>query len=191
MEAVPQGATMPPDEDRFRTLYRDHYADVFAYCRRRVSSDQAEVVTAETFLVAWRKLDDVPGGDSALAWLYGVAYRMIGHQWRGSRRRRRLNTKLESLGVETVTPPDTQFLSREERSMVMRAVDELNPAEIEILRLALWEELPAAEVAVALGISVDATRQRLSRAKKALTRAYNRLEASFQQPTAAQRGGGR
>jgi RNA polymerase sigma-70 factor (ECF subfamily) len=35
------------------------------------AEDAADVV-AETFLVAWRRLDSVPGGDEARLWLYAV-----------------------------------------------------------------------------------------------------------------------
>jgi DNA-directed RNA polymerase specialized sigma24 family protein len=44
-------------------------------------------VIAETFLTAWRRLDDVPAGDEARLWLYGVARRMLANQRRGARRR--------------------------------------------------------------------------------------------------------
>jgi RNA polymerase sigma-70 factor (ECF subfamily) len=67
------------DEARFGELYRRYYRPVRDYCRRRVAADAVDDVVAEVFLRVWRRLADVPAGRDALVWLYGVAYRAIGH----------------------------------------------------------------------------------------------------------------
>ena len=63
---------------RFGRLYRDQGRAILAYALRRVEDqeDAADVV-AETFLVAWRRLGEVPIGDGARLWLYAVARRVI------------------------------------------------------------------------------------------------------------------
>lgn len=53
-------------------------------CRRRTSADTVDDVVADTYLTVWRKIDQVPAGDGCLPWLYGVAYRVLSHQYRGS-----------------------------------------------------------------------------------------------------------
>src|SRR5262245_36509904 len=85
------------DDAVFDQLYRRYYRPIRDFCRRRVARDLVDDAVAETFLAAWRRLDDVPAGDDALVWLYGVAYRVIGHQWRTTARRRRLETRLRSI----------------------------------------------------------------------------------------------
>jgi RNA polymerase sigma-70 factor (ECF subfamily) len=49
-------------EHRFRALYEAARPRVAAYALRRVASheDAADVV-AETFTIAWRRLDNIPG----------------------------------------------------------------------------------------------------------------------------------
>jgi hypothetical protein len=64
-------------ENRFAELYRDHGRFVLAYALRRAVPEDAADVVAETFLVAWRRLDDVPGDGRARLWLYGVAHRVL------------------------------------------------------------------------------------------------------------------
>jgi RNA polymerase sigma-70 factor (ECF subfamily) len=182
---------MTSGDAQFADLYGRYYRQVYAYCRRRTTSEHAEDAVAETFLVAWRRMDELPGGEQALAWLYRVAYRTLGHQWRGLSRRNRLHRKLSSVGVEAVNPPEDDFLVRSERSQVREATSRLKPAEVEVLRLAIWEELPQPDIAIALDLNIDAVRQRLSRAKKHLTDEYNRLENRRIKPPAAQKGGGR
>jgi DNA-directed RNA polymerase specialized sigma24 family protein len=59
-----------PRRDRFRLIYDANYAPLLGYALRRgrTVEDAADIV-AETFLVAWRRLDDIPAGDEARPWL--------------------------------------------------------------------------------------------------------------------------
>jgi DNA-directed RNA polymerase specialized sigma24 family protein len=52
-------------KQRFDALFAAHRSDVVAYCGWRASSaSDAQDATAEVFLTAWRRLDDVPEGDA-------------------------------------------------------------------------------------------------------------------------------
>jgi RNA polymerase sigma factor (sigma-70 family) len=64
----------------------------------------------------------------------------------------------------------------QEHRQALAAVGALRASEREILRLTFWEELSQADIAVALGITIAAVRQRLYQAKKRLTDEYIRLE---------------
>src|SRR3954464_15954393 len=79
------------DERRFRALFDAEARGVLGYALRRVGhrEDAADVV-AETFGVAWRGMGDVPAGDDARLWLYGVARNVLANQRRGALRRQRL-----------------------------------------------------------------------------------------------------
>ena len=78
--------SMDSDEEaRFTQLYRRHHTAIHDYCKRRVPDEMVDDVVAEVFLTAWRRLDEVPDGDATGLWLFRVAYRVVGHQWRGSR----------------------------------------------------------------------------------------------------------
>jgi len=54
---------------RFEALFRENADTVLAYATRRSDPDTAQEIVAETFAVAWRRLDVVP--DPALPWLLG------------------------------------------------------------------------------------------------------------------------
>jgi hypothetical protein len=55
----------PPSTDaqRFEALYRAHYAAIVRFVHRRIDPASAEEVIADTFAIAWRRLDDVPAAD--------------------------------------------------------------------------------------------------------------------------------
>jgi RNA polymerase sigma factor (sigma-70 family) len=174
---------------RFREVHDRFYKDVYAYCRRRTDAGSVDDAVADTFLTAWRKSDEIPPGDQALPWLYGVAYRVLTHQWRGSSRRRRLTEKVASFAGISASLPEEIVITGQEHRQLLTALGALRQNDQEILRLTVWEELSQAEIAIALGISVGAVRQRFYAAKKKLTDEYNRLESRKVHSPAAQKGG--
>lgn len=83
------------DEAAFRRLFENTYEGLLRFVERRVHPLAAEDVVAEVFLVAWRRLDDVPVvPDEARAWLFGVAQRALANQRRGDARRLSLQVRV-------------------------------------------------------------------------------------------------
>jgi RNA polymerase sigma-70 factor (ECF subfamily) len=177
-------------DDLFREIHDRFYRHVYAYCRRRTRGDAVDDAVADTFFAAWRKSNEIPPGDQALPWLYGVAYRVLSHQWRSAFRRQRLADKLASLGATAVALPEDIVVLRQEARQLLTALDALNNTDREILRLTAWEDLTPREIALVLGISVGAVGQRLYAAKRKLAAEYNRLEGRRTGYPAAQEGGG-
>jgi RNA polymerase sigma-70 factor (ECF subfamily) len=176
-------------EARYRRLYTAHHARVLAYCARRVGGQDALDLAAEVFEVAWRRLSDVPAGEGELPWLYGVAYRVVSHHWRGAGRRRRLDTKLISLPIESGPEVEAVVVRHQDYELVLRAAARLRAADQELLRLAMWEELSHQQIANILGSTVSAVRQRFHRAKRALAREFERAGGVIPRPAVAQEGG--
>jgi RNA polymerase sigma factor (sigma-70 family) len=168
---------MGSDDERaaaFGRIYDAHYAAIAAYARRRLDPLDAEDLVAETFLVTWRRLADVPAGNEALPWLYGVARRILSQRRRGARRWDRLVTRIASLRRpedEIAMPPEDP----DGRDAVLGALAGLRPQDQELLRLAEWEELGHAELASVLGCSTNAVAIRLHRAHRRFRQA---LEAA-------------
>ncbi len=182
-------ARMSSDEARFVDLYERYQRYIASYCARRTTPDRVDDAVSEVFLVAWRRLDEVPSGEAALRWLYGVAFKVVGRQWRTASRGNGLHEKLGSLGVEPVPVPDELIVVQEESERAFKALGRLRELDREILLLAAWEDLSHAEIAEVLEIRPDAVRQRFHKARKRLTQEFNRTEkASFGTP-AAEKGG--
>ncbi|MGH2909182.1 MAG: RNA polymerase sigma factor [Solirubrobacteraceae bacterium] len=159
-------------EARFDRLYTDHGRALLAYALRRTTNPQdAADALAETFLVAWRRLPDVPPGDAARLWLYGVARHVLANQQRSERRRQRL---AERLARELLAVPQSIQAPAPETGSLRAALARLEPADQEILRLAGWEQLTPAQIATVLEISPIAARSRLHRARRRLQAALPR-----------------
>lgn len=161
---------------RFQAIYEAHHNAIAAYARRRTTEPvDGQDVVAETFTIAWRRLGEVPEGDAALPWLYGVARRVLANQRRGDRRRADLSTRLGgrqagAVGVES------EVLAAEDRRAVLAALSRLRPADQELLRLAVWEELPHRDIALVVGCPEASVAVRLHRARTRLGREIGKEE---------------
>ncbi|HEX5712237.1 MAG TPA: RNA polymerase sigma factor [Solirubrobacterales bacterium] len=150
-------------EARFSRLYRDHEREILRYALRRSAEPQdAADVVAETFLVAWRRLGEVPIGGEARLWLYATARRVLANHQRGIKRRTRLAERLrDELRRQLPLSPGSD-------RPVLDALAELADADRELLMLVGMEELSPSESARVLGISTVAARTRLHRARRRL-----------------------
>jgi RNA polymerase sigma-70 factor (ECF subfamily) len=172
------------DAERFSSLFRNHYQELLSFSRRRVDPAVAPDVVAETFLVAWRRLHDAP--DHALPWLYRIAGFQIANMRRGEVRRGRLLRRLaqDATAATADTFAEDSF---ESVDAVLVALQSLREVDQEVLRLAAWEGLGAADAAMVLGCTVSAYRVRLHRARRRLERraqesTLSRSRAQSQRP---------
>jgi RNA polymerase sigma-70 factor (ECF subfamily) len=154
----------PSGPDRWESLYSSHADRVFAYASRRVSAEDASDVVAETFLVAWRRMDDVP--DDALPWLYAAAKNVIYNSRRAEMRRDALWRRLANEGVtETDLDPSAEVEARTDIVAAMRFLPE---PEREALMLVAWEDLEPRRAAAAMGCSPGTLAVRVHRGRRRL-----------------------
>lgn len=174
------GGAVESDAARFRAIYEANYSRVLGYAvRRSPTAEDAADVVAETFLVAWRRVDEVPdpSGDGDRAWLYGVARRVLANQRRGDRRRQRLATSAmadaaRAMALSTRPAWDADLAD------VATALAALGDDDREVLRLTAWEDLDARGLGLALECSPTAARVRLHRARGRLKRALPQQQST-------------
>ena len=142
-------------ETRFESLFDATYEPLLAYARRRVGGE-AEDVVADVLLIAWRRLDEVPG--DAVAWLFGVARNVILGSRRGMRRRQAVIGRLFSQ-----TAPFAP--AAHDARPVLQALAALSEPDREAILLVAWDGLDTDRAARAMGCSPPAFRVRLHRAR--------------------------
>ncbi|QKE82516.1 RNA polymerase sigma factor [Arthrobacter sp. NEB 688] len=164
----------PWTPDRFEELFRSSAPVVRRYLRRHVEPDAVDDVLAETFALAWRRLDRVP--EAPLPWLLVVARNMT-HRYRRSRRR------AEALWFEAVrtdwhrpqASPEDGVLRRDD---ALVAFEQCSDLEREALLLIAWDGLSHTDAARVAGCSTRAFTVRLSRARARFDRALAAEEAA-------------
>jgi RNA polymerase sigma-70 factor (ECF subfamily) len=160
-------------ENRLRDLFELYSTRVLAYAVRHIGPDQAQDVVADVFLVAWRRLDEVPEGP--LPWLLVIARNTIANRRRGVARQQRLADELMALERGAASAPGADDAAVERRTM-LAALRELSTAEREALLLVAWDGLSATEGAAVAGCSRNAFEVRLHRARNRLRRVLADVE---------------
>ena len=152
----------------FAAVLDRHYDAVHRYLARRVGSDLADDLAAETFTTAFdvRRRYDTAHPD-ARPWLFGIATNLLRHHRRGEARRLRAYARLDR-------PDDSDggFGGVEARldagragSAIADALTHLSAGDRDVLLLFAWADLRYEEIAVALRIPVGTVRSRLHRAR--------------------------
>lgn len=165
----------------FDALWGAHADAVFGFARRRADEQGARDALAETFTVAWRRLEDVPA--EPLPWLLGVCRKVLANQRRGEGRRRELVARLA--GLAPVAHPDTAERTAD-AAHVREAFLALGRRDRETLVLVAWDGLSPAEAAVVCGCSAGTFTTRLHRARTRLAERLASAEAAPARPSAAE-----
>lgn len=159
------------DREFFESLYRAHYGAVLRHALRQLDPASAEDVAAETFTIAWRRLDEVPA--EPLPWLLVCARNLIANARRSARRADEKTRAARAMSPLATTDFATGVV---ERDLLMRAFAALRETERETLALIAWDGLSHDEAARVLGTSRVAFAMRLSRARRRLARALDALQ---------------
>lgn len=161
--------TATHDEQWFESVFSEHGQAIVKFLHRRGAYTEAEDLAAETFVVLWRKRDEVPDG-AELPWLYKTAGLTLSN-WFRKKKSLPLGDSAESL--DSVDSNDPASLVMENQGM-RAALAELSERDREIILAAAWEGLTGQALADYLGVSRNAADVALSRARKRLEEAIAR-----------------
>ncbi|MFF4893639.1 RNA polymerase sigma factor [Micromonospora chersina] len=155
-------------EERFTAIYHAHHPQVYAYAVSRAGRTLADDVVGDTFLVAWRRLDDLPA--APLPWLLGVARNVIRERYRDDIRQASLATELRAWVAEA----DADIADGvAERAAMLAALAGLGEDDREALTLTAWQGLSAKAAARVVGCSTATFFVRLHRARRRLEQAMS------------------
>jgi len=149
------------ERQRLEAMFGDYAPAVGNYFRRRVHSvSDIEDLLSEVFLVASRRISDIPV-DNELAWLYATSYNVLSN-WR---------RRVRPILVDALIVADTGVASETDDDILdlISAWRELSEEDREILRLAAWEGLSGEDLGFALGVGKGTAASSLSRARKKLS----------------------
>ena len=167
------------EASRFTALWEANAARVLAYAARHSDPDTAQEIVAETFLVAWRRLQDVPG--DPLPWLLVVARNTLANHRRSGYRRAVLKTELMQL-ERLAEPAAAADVTVVERGHLLAALAALGADEREALLLTAWDGLSGAQAARVAGCTLAAFHVRRHRARRRL-RSHEQRSELTESPT--------
>jgi RNA polymerase sigma-70 factor (ECF subfamily) len=147
-------------------IYQREHPAVLRFLARRTAPEHAPDLAHDAFLIAWRRLDDIPTSQpDARAWLFTVARNCLLNDRRSTARRGALSIRLAAAGEPSIPAADNDVIARVD---LARAWGSLSPTQQEVIALSVWDELTSPQAGRVLGISSAAYRLRLHRARATL-----------------------
>jgi RNA polymerase sigma factor (sigma-70 family) len=174
-------ALAPRDEPEFLARVRNGDHEAYASLVRpyeRVAYRVAAAITGSPadaeeamqngLVKAYRSLHRFRAGAAFRPWLLRIVVNEAHNVLRTERRHQRLGIRAAERRETASTSPDEALIDREEVETVFRALGRLGEADRVALALRYFAELPDAEAAALVGISAEAFRVRLVRARRRL-----------------------
>jgi len=157
----------------FDALAVDYAPRVYRLAVRMLGdAEEAEEALQETMLRAYRSLGKFRGEAAFSTWLYAITARVCLTRKRAAKLRPE-QVPYEELRIATCDTAE-QMLRREAGDRVQRALNALPPRDRLLMVLRFVEELSHEEIARVMGWSVENSRTRLLRAKRAFRERYEK-----------------
>jgi RNA polymerase sigma-70 factor (ECF subfamily) len=139
-------------------------------------ADEAEDVTQEAFIRAFRALDRFDTSRPLRPWLLQITANLARNKRRAMGRYLGALTRLIWTNSKPMANTEDQSLEHLESRTLWQAVQRLNPADQQVVYLRYFLELPEAEMAAALQVALGTIKSRLHRA---LSRLRTIVESEF------------
>ena len=106
--------------EAFDAVVSAHHGEIFRYLQRVVGrAADADDLSQETFLRAFRAYGSLPGDANVRAWLFSIATNLARNHFRSEIRRRRAYGEVRVSAREAAAPvPEAEMMSRETGALV-------------------------------------------------------------------------
>ncbi len=157
------------DPEQFAALYDRYVQQIHRYVARRLGTQLADDIAADTFLIAFRRRGTYDQSQRlARPWLYGIATTLIARHYRSEERHLRA---LHRTGADPLPEPmaDTvvsRVTAHDHKREIAGAMGRLSRADRDVLLLVAWGDLSYEETAQTLGVPIGTVRSRLHRARR-------------------------
>jgi RNA polymerase sigma-70 factor (ECF subfamily) len=165
-------------DEEFRALYDAHASRIRRYAARLVGEAEAEDVTQEVFARAHRAIATHRGDSRLSTWLFRIATNAAVDRLRSAARREAPGARTEQAdaaeeeilagGAACEAEADSRVIRKEMSGCVLGLVDRLAPPHRAVILLGELRDLSDREIADALGITLEAAKMRLHRARREL-----------------------
>ena len=160
----------------FGELYDRHASVIYRYAARRAGDFAADDVTAETFLVAWGRLESFDlDRDDARPWLFGIATNLLRRHHRAEAKM--LKTAAKAASREAMADDSDRIAAQVDATAatgrIARTLKSMAAIDRETLLLYAWADLTYEGIALAMDVPVGTVRSRLNRARRTLRTQLN------------------
>lgn len=157
------------DAEAFSALVEAYETSVYRLALRMCgNAHDAEEVTQEAFLAAWKGLPAFRGESKFSSWLYQLTSNAAIDFLRREKRHRGATPIEEEVDLAAPGTPQQAAEEAELREALQQALDALTPEHRQIFLLRQMQQMSYEEIGRLLGLESGTVKSRLSRAKKQL-----------------------
>ena len=157
------------DDEAFGLIFEHHYRFVYKFIFAMLGEQsQAEELTQETFLSAYKGIHSLRGDAKLQTWLFAIAKNLVYKSFRSSRKEgKKSENGIEALNLldEKNLLPDRQFLSKELKKVIHAALSKLDEDKRLVFVLKEFQQLSYKEISEITGHAVPKLKTDLHRAK--------------------------
>ncbi len=166
-----------PRATELTAIYEEYFDFVWRSLRRLgVPWSAVDDAAQDVFVVAHRRLGEFEGRSSLKTWLFSIACHVAQHHRRALARRRQQELDEELADFDDVGQED-RARAQEAARLVYQLLDSLDDDRRTVFVLVHFEQMPASEIAQALGIPINTVYSRLRLARRDFDAALRRHEA--------------
>jgi RNA polymerase sigma-70 factor (ECF subfamily) len=162
-------------QEAFEAVMTAHHAEIYRYLRRvTFRSEEAEDLSQETFLRAFRAYGALPSDANVRAWLFAIATNLFRNSLRAGKRRRAAHDLVKRKGRDDEGDgPEREALFNEARVTVEAVIDALPARQRAAFVMRKVHELPYEDIAESLSCSVDTARAHVFQAFRKIRRSLD------------------
>lgn len=155
------------------------------FVRRMCPGSEADDVLQETLLAVLTHLDRFEGRSALTSWVFALTRSACSRRHRGRKNQPHDGDDVVAAVADAAPDPESRAADTELTGALTRALAGLSDEHREVILLRDVEGMTAPEAAVALGVSVDALKSRLHRARASLREALRPTLERAAPPSAA------
>ena len=163
-------------EEPFEAVVASHHAEIYRYLRRATARpSEAEDLSQETFLRAYRAWRSLPPGANVRAWLFAIATNLARNHFRAESRRRRAHAAArdERPRTEAEGSPEEETLFNEALTVVEGVVERLPPKQRLAFVLRKIHDLEYDAIGRSLDCSAESARAHVFQALRKIRRSLD------------------
>jgi RNA polymerase sigma-70 factor (ECF subfamily) len=159
---------LPTDSDEFGALYQSTFETVYRYARMLMgNTPEAEDITADVYLQAWRHREGFRGSSSVVSWLLSITHNCAMSKLR-KRGRETAGIEVFAEPADPTNSPERELLANATATEVRDAIQRLTPKQQHVILLRFFAGLSHKETGLRLGINAGAVRALQFRAMRTL-----------------------
>ncbi|HHV28769.1 RNA polymerase sigma factor [Acetivibrio mesophilus] len=172
-------STLKGNINSFEELIRLYQGKLINFLSKMTASpEDAEEITQEVFIKVYKNLYKYNNKWSFSTWIYRIAINTLRSEYRKVKGIKNVDyyTNVPELPANFCDYPEIAYEMKERRGEIIRLIDDLKEDQKTALLLRCIQDFSFKEIGDILGISPEAAKMKIQRAKQSICRKYEKLE---------------